>query len=110
MKNLSIKIAVIALHVILIIWIFSDSDSETKVPEKSVPPSKNTTTETVKTPKTDSGTTKSPQTKYHKYVVKKGDNLSKIAQKFKTTVPAIMEENGLTSPNIHPGKQLVIKK
>jgi LysM repeat protein len=34
------------------------------------------------------------------YVVKKGDNLSSIAVRFKTTPQAIMNANGITNPNL----------
>lgn len=47
--------------------------------------------------------------KMHIYIVKKGDNLSIIAERFDVTLPALMAWNDL-SPNsyIHPGEKLVI--
>ena len=47
--------------------------------------------------------------KMHIYIVKKGDNLSSIADQFDVTLPALMAWNDL-SPNsyIHPGEKLVI--
>ena len=47
--------------------------------------------------------------KMHIYIVKRGDNLSSIADQFDVTLPALMAWNDL-SPNsyIHPGEKLVI--
>ena len=47
--------------------------------------------------------------KMHIYIVKKGDNLSIIAERFHVALPALMAWNDL-SPNsyIHPGEKLVI--
>lgn len=46
---------------------------------------------------------------YTEYVVQKGDNLSKIAKKFGTTVNAIAEANGIVNKNlIHIGDELMI--
>ena len=42
------------------------------------------------------------------YVVQKGDNLSKIASKYHTSVAAIMELNGMTKSSINAGKTLKI--
>ncbi len=42
------------------------------------------------------------------YVVQKGDNLSKIASKYRTSVAAIMELNGMTKTSINIGKKLKI--
>ncbi len=43
------------------------------------------------------------------YTVKSGDTLSKIAEKFKTTVPKLKELNKLTSNNIKVGQKLKVK-
>jgi len=47
--------------------------------------------------------------KMHIYIVKKGDSLTTIAERFHVTLPALMAWNDL-SPNkyIHPGEKLVI--
>ena len=43
------------------------------------------------------------------YIVKKGDNLSKIAKRFKVPLPALMIWNRLNlSKHIHPGDRLII--
>lgn len=42
------------------------------------------------------------------YVVQKGDNLSKIASKYRTSVAAIMELNGMSKTSINIGKKLKI--
>lgn len=42
------------------------------------------------------------------YVVEKGDNLSKIASKYRTSVAAIMELNGMSKTSINVGKKLKI--
>lgn len=44
------------------------------------------------------------------YIVQPGDSLWKIAKKFHTTVDTIMEINGLTDQEIHPGDKLVLVK
>lgn len=44
------------------------------------------------------------------YVVKKGDTLSAIANKYNTTVSKLAKANGITNPNlIYPGQKLNIK-
>ncbi|HEY8366911.1 MAG TPA: LysM peptidoglycan-binding domain-containing protein [Bacteroidia bacterium] len=45
--------------------------------------------------------------KYH--VVKSGENLSKIAQKYRTSVNQLKSWNGLSSTKINVGKKLVVK-
>lgn len=43
------------------------------------------------------------------YIVKSGDTLSEIAQKFNTTYQAIAKKNGISNPNrIYPGQKLLI--
>ncbi len=44
------------------------------------------------------------------YIVRPGDNLSRIARKHGTSVAAIIQVNGLTSTIIHPGQQLCFTK
>jgi membrane-bound lytic murein transglycosylase D len=47
--------------------------------------------------------------KMHIYIVKKGDNLSNIAERFDVTLPALMAWNDLSQNSyIHPGEKLVI--
>jgi len=46
--------------------------------------------------------------KYH--TVKKGETLSKIASKYRTTVASIKRLNGLKTNTIHPGKTLIVAK
>ncbi len=55
------------------------------------------------------GTYKSPPKKVY-YTVKKGDTLSEIAVKYKTSVSKIKKWNGLRNNTIYPGKKLVIHK
>lgn len=44
------------------------------------------------------------------YVVQKGDNLTKIAKKFNTTVDKLVELNNIENPNlIYPGQKLKVK-
>lgn len=44
------------------------------------------------------------------YVVQKGDNLTKIAKKYGTTVNKLVKDNNLSNPNlIYPNQKLVIK-
>lgn len=44
----------------------------------------------------------------HTYVVQRGDNLFRIAQRFGTTVTAIQAANGLTGTTIYVGQTLII--
>ena len=47
--------------------------------------------------------------KMHIYIVKKGDNLSTIAERFDVALPALMAWNDLKPDNyIHPGEKLII--
>ena len=55
------------------------------------------------------GSYKSPPEKIY-YTVKKGDTLSEIAVKYKTSVSKIKKWNGLRNNTIYPGKKLVIHK
>lgn len=50
--------------------------------------------------------TKSTKTSSKFYIVKKGDNLSKIAKKLGTTASALMRKNGLKSSALQPGQKL----
>ncbi|MFH1379246.1 MAG: LysM peptidoglycan-binding domain-containing protein [bacterium] len=51
-----------------------------------------------------------PAREFVKYKVKKGDILGKIAQKYGTTVNAIMSDNNIKSARLlMPGKTLIIK-
>lgn len=50
------------------------------------------------------------QTKYKTYTVKKGDTLSKIASKYKTTWQKLAKDNGIANANlIYPGQKIIIK-
>ena len=61
------------------------------------------------TPTPTSGPTPTPT--YSTYTVRKGDNLTKIARMFGTTVNAIVQLNGISNPNlIYPGQVLKIPK
>jgi len=42
------------------------------------------------------------------YIVKKGDSLGKVAEKFNTTVSALKKANKLTNDVIYPGQKLII--
>jgi LysM repeat protein len=42
------------------------------------------------------------------YTVRSGDYLTSIAQRYNTTVQAIMEANGLTSTRLFVGQKLII--
>lgn len=45
------------------------------------------------------------------YIVKKGDTLSEIAEKYGTTYKKIASDNGIADPNkIYPGQKLIINK
>jgi peptidoglycan lytic transglycosylase D len=49
------------------------------------------------------------ENKMHVYIVKQGDNLSTIAERFNVTLPALMAWNDLTPDKyIHPGEMLII--
>jgi Uncharacterized protein containing LysM domain len=44
------------------------------------------------------------------YTVKRGDTLSGIAQRYKTTVAKLVKDNGLKNPNIiYAGQKIKIK-
>jgi LysM repeat protein len=45
-----------------------------------------------------------------RYVIKKGDSLSAIAARNKTTVTALQRANGIKGTLIHPGKTLIIPR
>lgn len=55
------------------------------------------------------GSYKSPPKKIY-YTVKKGDTLSEIAVKYRTSVSKIKRWNGLRNNLIYPGKKLVIHR
>jgi len=55
-------------------------------------------------PESSGGTTTQPRT----YVVQRGDNLTLIAQRFNTTVQALLTANNLTTDRIFEGQSLVI--
>ncbi len=56
-----------------------------------------------------SSTEAAPALHHHLYTVVKGDTLTKIAHKFKTTPTALMAENGITDPTkLSIGKKLKI--
>ena len=56
------------------------------------------------------GKTEPKKPTYQTYKVKKGDTLSAIAKKYKTTWQKIAKDNALTNPNlIKPGQVLIIK-
>lgn len=59
-----------------------------------------------KTPTKGKATTKPPS----RYVVKKGDSLSSIASRNKTSVTALQKANGIKGSVIQPGKSLVIPR
>ena len=49
------------------------------------------------------------ENRMHIYIVKKGDNLSTIAERFDVALPALLAWNDLEPDNyIHPGEKLVI--
>ena len=53
--------------------------------------------------------TRTPAPTYRTYVVQNGDTLSRIAQRFKTTVDELVRLNGLRDASvIRPGQQLLI--
>ncbi len=55
------------------------------------------------------GAIASAQGQQQTYVVQRGDNLTRIAQQYGTTVNAIVQANGIVNPNlIFPGQVLVI--
>ncbi|MBE2194662.1 MAG: LysM peptidoglycan-binding domain-containing protein [Anaerolinea sp.] len=57
------------------------------------------------------GTTVTTVTSYLGYTVRAGDNLSKIAERYKTTMQLIMGANGIVDPNlIYVGQRLVIPR
>lgn len=64
-----------------------------------------TTTTTTDTTTPATTTTTGPQ----RYTIEPGDTLVEIADRFDTSVDALVEENGITDPDrIQPGDELVI--
>lgn len=56
---------------------------------------------------TNAGKTKSSTLKkYNYYIVKKGDNLNKIAERNGTTAALLMKKNGLKSASLQPGQRI----
>ncbi|HEX5791463.1 MAG TPA: LysM peptidoglycan-binding domain-containing protein, partial [Luteolibacter sp.] len=51
-----------------------------------------------------------PQPTVTRYTVKRGDTLSAIAKRNRTTVAAIQRANGISGAMIHPGQRLVIPR
>lgn len=51
-----------------------------------------------------------PQPSVTRYTVKRGDTLSAIAKRNRTTVSAIQRANGISGAMIHPGQRLVIPR
>jgi peptidoglycan-N-acetylglucosamine deacetylase len=57
------------------------------------------------------GTTVTVVTNYQGYVVRHGDTLSRIAQRFRTTIDLIMAANGIGNPNfVFVGQHLIIPR
>lgn len=54
--------------------------------------------------------TKTKSSSPSRYVVKKGDSLSLIASRNKTSVSALQRANGISGTLIQPGKSLVIPR
>lgn len=64
-----------------------------------------TTTTTTETTTPATTTTTGPQ----RYTIEPGDTLVEIAERFDTSVDALVEENGISDPDrIQPGDELVI--
>lgn len=64
-----------------------------------------TTTTTTETTMPATTTTTGPQ----RYTIEPGDTLVEIAERFDTSVDALVEENGISDPDrIQPGDELVI--
>ncbi|MGL4855064.1 MAG: LysM peptidoglycan-binding domain-containing protein [Lentisphaeria bacterium] len=118
-KYLLVAAVVILLHVGLFgcIVASSSSDNENKKPSNKTPNQKieatskqpekiikNTSTESL--PKNDNDSV----TQYEHYTVKAGDNLTRIAQRYNTTVQILIKENNLKNSVITPGRKLVIPK
>lgn len=51
---------------------------------------------------------RSKPTTREKYVIQPGDNLTKIAHKFHTTISALKKHNGLLNDVIRPGEKLIV--
>lgn len=53
---------------------------------------------------------KIPSNEKRVYTVKRGDNLTKIANMFNTTVSKLVKLNNISNPNlIYPGQKLIIE-
>ncbi|MBR4562680.1 MAG: LysM peptidoglycan-binding domain-containing protein [Bacteroidales bacterium] len=80
----------------------------TKAPEPVEGPNKRNISEPKKDSLTNSGANKSPETV--KYKIKKGDTLTKIANKYHVSVADLKKWNNLKNDNIREGQTLTIKK
>lgn len=81
-------------------------------PSESTTPQQQTTQQTTQqqTPRTQPAPKTKPKQKVTYYTVKKGDNLTKIANKFHVTVSDLMKWNHLKNDRIREGQKLTIKK
>lgn len=80
--------------------------------KKKAPASKAIASNTKKAKPTErsAGKSKSKTQAPTRYVIKKGDSLSRIAARNKTTVTALQRANGIKGTLIHPGKTLIIPR
>ncbi|MFY3792839.1 LysM peptidoglycan-binding domain-containing protein [Ureibacillus sp. MALMAid1270] len=82
-----------------------EEDDESEVEESK---DNQTSEEDTTYEKPSSGQVQDEESKGNKHVVKTGDTLFSIANANNTTVDAIMEANGLQTPDIQVGQQLII--
>ncbi|MGC4014217.1 MAG: LysM peptidoglycan-binding domain-containing protein [Luteolibacter sp.] len=93
----------------------SSSKTKSKTTEKSSTASSSKskgkeTASSTKSKSSSSGSASKPKTTSSRYTVKKGDSLSSIASRNKTSVSALQRANGIKGTTIQPGKTLVIPK
>jgi len=98
----------------------TSSDKSTASSSKTKGKSSSTTASTSKTKGKETASTSSKsksttsstksKTASSRYTVKKGDSLSSIASRNKTSVAALQRANGIKGSTIQPGKTLVIPK